>query len=143
MKRHLQSRVGPERSSPQRYWQLPEEIREELDTDDFLGALRSAIASTILGDPHLLAVSYFMMRSYPFANRLVSKLGGRRAACGAVGAAVVILSDGDVVFQPHKVYRPGLFELFDGNVLIYVHKEHELRRRGAALSRRSLRSWWT
>lgn len=39
---------------------------------------------------------------------------------------VVILSDGDVVFQPHKVYRSGLYELFQGNVLIYVHKEHEL-----------------
>ena len=38
----------------------------------------------------------------------------------------MILSDGDVVFQPHKVYRSGLYEAFDGNVLIYVHKEHEL-----------------
>jgi hypothetical protein len=40
---------------------------------------------------------------------------------------VAILSDGDVVFQPHKVYRSGLYETFDGNVLIYVHKEHELQ----------------
>jgi hypothetical protein len=40
---------------------------------------------------------------------------------------VVILSDGDVVFQPHKVYRSGLYETFNGNVLIYVHKEHELQ----------------
>jgi len=38
----------------------------------------------------------------------------------------VILSDGDVVFQPHKVERSGLFEAVDGNVLIYVHKEREL-----------------
>jgi FMN phosphatase YigB (HAD superfamily) len=39
---------------------------------------------------------------------------------------VVILSDGDVVFQPRKVERSGLFEAANGNVLIYVHKEQEL-----------------
>src|SRR5262249_33105693 len=38
----------------------------------------------------------------------------------------VILSDGDVVFQPRKVDRSGLFEAVDGQVLIYVHKEMEL-----------------
>jgi FMN phosphatase YigB (HAD superfamily) len=38
----------------------------------------------------------------------------------------VILSDGDVVFQPHKIWRSGLYDAFDGNVLIYVHKELEL-----------------
>ena len=44
----------------------------------------------------------------------------------------VILSDGDVVFQPRKVYRSGLFERFDGNVLIYIHKELELEGCGGA-----------
>ena len=39
---------------------------------------------------------------------------------------VVILSDGDVVFQPRKVERSGLFKAVDGNVLIYIHKEQEL-----------------
>ena len=39
---------------------------------------------------------------------------------------VVILTDGDVVFQPRKIERSGLFEAVDGNILIYVHKEHEL-----------------
>jgi hypothetical protein len=38
----------------------------------------------------------------------------------------VILSDGDVVFQPRKVYRSGLFEAVQGRVLIYIHKEKEL-----------------
>ena len=38
----------------------------------------------------------------------------------------VILSDGDVVFQPQKVHRSGLYETFDGEVLIYIHKEQEL-----------------
>ena len=38
----------------------------------------------------------------------------------------MILSDGDVVFQPRKVERSGLLEAVDGNVLIYAHKEQEL-----------------
>ena len=39
---------------------------------------------------------------------------------------MVICSDGDVVFQPRKIERSGLFEAVGGNVLIYVHKEQEL-----------------
>ena len=41
-------------------------------------------------------------------------------------APVVILSDGDAVFQPRKVERSGLSKAFDGHVLIYIHKEEEL-----------------
>ena len=63
---------------------------------------------------------------YPFANRLFPNSVDAVQHVGQWGQAV-ILSDGDVVFQPHKVYRSGLFELFDGNVLIYVHKEQELQ----------------
>ena len=40
---------------------------------------------------------------------------------------VVILSDGDVVFQPHKIEQSGLAEAVDHHVLIYVHKEHQLQ----------------
>ena len=65
-----------------------------------------------------------MMR-YPFANRLFP---GSIDAIKHVGqfGPVVILSDGDVVFQPRKIRRSGLFEAMAGQVLIYVHKEHEL-----------------
>ena len=38
----------------------------------------------------------------------------------------VILTDGDVVFQPRKVERSGIFEVVEGHVLIYVHKEEAL-----------------
>ena len=121
LKRHLHSHVGPERS--QRYWQRFEEIRSELGYADYLGALQRYRIDHP-HDPHLLAVSYFLMR-YPFANRLFPNSVDAVQHVGQWGRPV-ILSDGDVVFQPHKVYRSGLFELFDGHVLIYVHKEHEL-----------------
>jgi hypothetical protein len=41
-------------------------------------------------------------------------------------APVVIVSDGDVVFQPRKIERSGLWQAVDGNVLIYIYKELEL-----------------
>jgi hypothetical protein len=63
---------------------------------------------------------------YPFANRLFPNSVDAVQHVSQWGQPV-ILSDGDVVFQPHKVYRSGLFELFDGNVLIYIHKEQELK----------------
>jgi FMN phosphatase YigB (HAD superfamily) len=121
LKRHLQTEVGPERA--QRYWDFFEAIRSELGYADYLGALQR-YRLEYPRDPRLLAVSYFLMR-YPFANRLFpNSLDAVEHA--AQSGPVVILSDGDVVFQPHKVYRSGLFEAFHGNVLIYVHKEQEL-----------------
>jgi FMN phosphatase YigB (HAD superfamily) len=121
LKQHLQTEVGPERA--QRYWEFFEAIRSELGYADYLGALQR-YRIEYPRDPRLLAVSYFLMR-YPFANRLFP---GSIDAVEHVakGGTAVILSDGDVVFQPHKVYRSGLYETFQGNVLIYVHKELEL-----------------
>ena len=121
LKRHLEANVGLERA--QRYWQLFEGLRTELGYADYLGALQR-YRIEYPHDPNLLAVSYFLIR-YPFANRLFpNSIDAVRHV--AQWGPVVILSDGDVVFQPHKVYRSGLYELFEGNVLIYVHKEKEL-----------------
>jgi FMN phosphatase YigB (HAD superfamily) len=121
LKRHLQTEVGNEKA--QRYWEIFEDIRSEIGYADYLGALqRYRIEHP--RDPHLLQVSYFLL-SYPFANRLFP---GSIDAVKHVNqwGPTVILSDGDVVFQPRKVARSGLFEVFDGRVLIYVHKEMEL-----------------
>jgi FMN phosphatase YigB (HAD superfamily) len=121
LKHHLETEVGPERAH--RYWEFFEAIRSELGYADYLGALQR-YRIEYPRDPRLLAVSYFLMR-YPFANRLFP---GSIDAVEHVakGGTAVILSDGDVVFQPHKVYRSGLYETFQGNVLIYVHKELEM-----------------
>ncbi len=121
LRRHLESEVGAERAC--RYWEIFEEIRSEIGYADYLGALQR-YRIEYPHDPRLLAVSYFLMR-YPFANRLFPGSIDAVERVRQWGPAV-ILSDGDVVFQPHKVYRSGLYEVFHGNVLIYVHKEEEL-----------------
>jgi FMN phosphatase YigB (HAD superfamily) len=103
--------------------ELFEELRGELGYADYLGALqRYRIEDP--RDPKLFEVSYFMV-NYPFANRLFPESLDAVECAGRMGLPV-ILSDGDVVFQPRKIDRSGLYDLFDGHVLIYVHKELEL-----------------
>jgi hypothetical protein len=62
---------------------------------------------------------------YPFANRLYPGSLDVLERFRSWGQTV-ILSDGDVVFQPRKVERSGICEAVDGNVLIYIHKEEAL-----------------
>jgi len=119
--RHLEREVGHERQ--RRYWDIFEELRGQLGYADYLGALQRYRVENPR-DPHLLTVSLYLV-NYPFANRLYPNsldVVDRLKEWGRT----VILSDGDVVFQPRKVERSGLLEAVDRNVLIYIHKEHEL-----------------
>jgi len=121
LKRHLVREVGAERG--EEYWAIFEQLRTELGYADYLGALqRYRLAHP--HDPHLLEVSSFLV-NYPFANRLFPAsldVIDRLSTWGQT----VILSDGDVVFQPLKIERSGLFDAVKGRVLIYIHKEQEL-----------------
>jgi FMN phosphatase YigB (HAD superfamily) len=121
LKRHLEREVGLERS--QRYWAIFEQLRGELGYADYLGALQR-YRFEYPRDLRLLTVSQFMI-DYPFANRLFPNSLDVVEYVKQWGPAV-ILSDGDVVFQPRKIERSGLSDVADGNVLIYVHKEREL-----------------
>ena len=121
LQRHLSTKVG-ERSA-RRYWELFEQLRTELGYADYLGALQRYRVEQPR-DPKLLEVSYFMV-NYPFANRLFPESLDAVEHARKLGQPV-ILSDGDVVFQPRKVDRSGLYDYFEGHVLIYVHKELEL-----------------
>jgi FMN phosphatase YigB (HAD superfamily) len=121
LKQHLEKEVGHERQ--QRYWQFFEQLRAELGYADYLGALQRYRAE-YPRDPNLLTVSEFLVE-YPFANRLFPNSLDVIDYVKQFGQPV-ILSDGDVVFQPRKVRRSALFAAVDGNVLIYVHKEFEL-----------------
>jgi len=121
LKRHLETEVGQERQ--QRYWEFFEELRAELGYADYLGALQR-YRSEYPRDPHLLTVSDFLTQ-YHFANRLFPNSLDVVEHVKQYGRPV-ILSDGDVVFQPLKIRRSGLFDAVNGDVLIYVHKEFEL-----------------
>lgn len=121
LKSHLEQQVGHERQ--QCYWEFFEQLRSELGYADYLGALqRYRIAYP--RDLALLTVSRFLV-NYPFATRLYPDSLDVIDYVKQWGVPV-ILSDGDVVFQPLKIDRSGIWEAVNGNVLIYIHKEQEL-----------------
>jgi hypothetical protein len=121
LRRFLDKTVGMERSAS--YWKIFEELREELGYADYLGALQRYRINHHF-DSNLLSVSTYLI-NYPFANRLFPNSLDAVERCSKLGT-VVILTDGDVVFQPRKIERSGLFDAFAGNVLIYIHKEQDL-----------------
>ena len=121
LKQHLLQEVGPKREAL--YWTIFEQLRRELGYADYLGALQRYRLEHPR-DPHLLTVSRFLV-NYPFAERLFPQALDVVKHVKPWGGAA-ILSDGDVVFQPRKIERSGLFEAVEGHVLIYIHKEQEL-----------------
>lgn len=118
---HLDAEIGSR--GERQYWAIFEELRTQLGYVDYLGALQR-YRQEYPRDPHLLTLSRFLL-NYPFAERLFPQA---REVVRHVSqwAQAVILSDGDVVFQPRKIDRSGLFEVVEGHVLIYIHKEKEL-----------------
>jgi FMN phosphatase YigB (HAD superfamily) len=121
LKQYLEGEVGHARE--QLYWTIFEQLRTELGYADYLGALQR-YRMEHPRDPHLLTVSRFLL-DYPFADRLFPGTLDVIKHLKQWGK-VAILSDGDVVFQPRKIERSGLFKVVDENVLIYIHKEQEM-----------------
>jgi len=121
LKRHLEREFGA--TTRDRYWAILEALFVELGYRDYLGALQRYRVEH-LKDVHLMSMSSYLV-DYPFADRLYPGALDVIERLRTLGPTV-ILSDGDVVFQPRKVERSGIWEAVDGNVLIYIHKEDEL-----------------
>src|SRR5262245_10894764 len=121
LKRHLEREFGA--ASRDRYWAILEALFVELGYRDYLGALQR-YRTEHPRDVHLMTMSSYLV-DYPFANRLYPGALDVLERFRTWGPTV-ILTDGDVVFQPRKVERSGIFEAVDGHVLIYIHKEEAL-----------------
>ncbi len=119
--RHLAREFGA--AERDRYWAIFETLRHELGYADYLGALQRYRLGAV-NDPALLQMSSFLV-DYPFTDRLYPGALETIAHLRRWGPTV-ILSDGDVVFQPLKVQRSGLWGAVEGRVLIYIHKEEML-----------------
>jgi FMN phosphatase YigB (HAD superfamily) len=121
LSRQLEVEGGPEcRDS---YWAIFEQLRAELGYADYLGALQRYRVQ-FPRDLRVLVISEYLV-NYPFAERLYPSTLDVITHIEQLGK-VILLTDGDVVFQPRKIHRSGLFDAVDGNVLIYIHKEEEL-----------------
>jgi FMN phosphatase YigB (HAD superfamily) len=106
-----------------RYWEIFGRLREQLGLADYLGSLQ-AFRDGLDDRPELLAMSQFVLE-YPFAARLFPRALEAVAHLAAFGRPVV-LSDGDIVFQPRKIQRSGIWDAVEGRVMIYLHKERVL-----------------
>jgi FMN phosphatase YigB (HAD superfamily) len=118
MRAHIAQEFGTEEHD--RYWDLYTARFAEVGYADYLGAVQ-LFRLGALNDPKMLLLGDWML-NYRFADRLYPQ------ALEAVRhlqqwGKVVLLSDGDAVFQPRKVQQSGLWDAVDGRVLIYVHKE--------------------
>ena len=125
LQHHLEREIGA--ANARQYWKIFEALRIELGYADYLGALqryRSAAEQVQGDDPRLLRMSTFLI-DYPFADRLYPRVLDVVRRLSRFGPTV-ILSDGDVVFQPRKVLRSGLWDAACARVLIYIHKEQML-----------------
>lgn len=121
---HLEREFGPENRD--RYFEIFEALRKELGYADYLGALQRYRlgGGGGMNDPRLLQMSSYLV-DYPFSDRLYAGALDVIEHLGTWGSTV-ILSDGDVVFQPRKIQRSGLWGAVGGRVLIYIHKERML-----------------
>src|SRR5215216_4581012 len=121
LRRYLMREVGA--ASAEKYFEIFEQLRAELGYADYLGALqRYRVAYP--RDPCLLAISSYLV-NYPFANRLFPGSLDVLEGLTPLGPTV-ILTDGDVVFQPRKIERSSLGAAVEGRILVYIHKEREL-----------------
>jgi FMN phosphatase YigB (HAD superfamily) len=118
---HMEREFGP--VSRDRFWAIQEQLFEELGYRDYLGALQRFRVEHPY-ERHLVTAANYLV-DYPFADRLYPGALDVLRKLRTWGRTV-ILSDGDVVFQPRKVDRSGIFKVVDGHVLIYVHKEDAL-----------------
>ena len=106
-----------------RYRELYEALRKEHGYADYLAPLQR-MRRDFEDDPDLLGMSGFLL-DFPFAELVYPGVDAALQAIAPRGTAV-ILSDGDIVFQPRKIRRAGLWDAVQGRVLVYVHKERML-----------------
>jgi FMN phosphatase YigB (HAD superfamily) len=118
---HLVAALGV--TGQQRYRMLYDAHRVATGYADYLAPLQR-LRDDFVADPDLLRLSGFLL-DYPFADRVYPGALDCIAALGH-SAVAVILSDGDVVFQPRKIQRAGLWDAVQGRVHVYLHKEHML-----------------
>jgi FMN phosphatase YigB (HAD superfamily) len=121
LKEHLERAFG--RAAREGYWSILEDLFAELGYRDYIGALQR-YRSQHPREVELLSMSSFLI-DYPFADRLYPGALAVLKRLRSLGSTV-LLSDGDVVFQPRKIEQAGLSDAVDGRVLIYIHKEEAL-----------------
>lgn len=107
----------------QRYWSIYAQRRDQLGYADYLGTLQT-FRDGANDAPELLLMSQFIL-DYPFHERVYPRALEALGHLRHLGTTAII-TDGDVVFQPRKVQRSGLWDAVEARVLITLHKERRI-----------------
>jgi len=118
---HLRTLLGDE--GAEGFWATYEQVRHEQDVVDYPLTVKRWDDEN--HDPQRAKQIAQFLDSIPFGDYLYPHAMDAIAHMKSFGT-VVILSDGDQVFQRRKIKNSGLEAAVDDNVLIYVHKEDEL-----------------
>ncbi|MBN8727523.1 MAG: HAD family hydrolase [Xanthomonadales bacterium] len=106
----------------QRYARIYDERRQRLGYADYLGSIQ-ALRAGLEHDPALPELSRFVL-DYPFTDLFHP---GAPGVLAELAGPCAIVSDGDIVFQPHKIRRSGLWDAVDGRVMVCLHKQDAIR----------------
>jgi len=122
---HLRAEVGP--ALTDRFWELYEQARKESEVVNIPLALARLREQTPLSD--LDQQTYLHIHSlfdnYPFFKALYPHTLETLHYLRTLGLTVIV-SDGDMSFQPEKIFLSYLAEAVEGRVLIYTHKQQHL-----------------
>jgi FMN phosphatase YigB (HAD superfamily) len=122
---HLEVELGPKLT--ERFWDIYEQARKERGVVDIplsLQRLREATPLSELDEQTFHHVQS-IFDNYPFFNALYPHTLETLQHLRTMGLTVIV-SDGDQLFQPEKIFRSDLAETVEGRVLIYTHKQQHL-----------------
>ncbi len=123
---HLRVEIGPKLTD--RYWELYEQARHESGVVNIPLALARLRQQTPLAemDEQTYLHVHSLFDNYPFFKALYTQALETLHYLRTLGLTVIV-SDGDCVFQPEKIFDSNLAEAVEGRVLIYVHKQQHLQ----------------
>lgn len=107
----------------ERFWQLYEASRHAEGTVDFPATV--ARLRPEIGDA-LAEQVWSLIWDYPFTERLFPESLAVLTHLWEIGATVGVVSDGDPIYQPHKIQASGVTAAVHGNVQTYIHKQQHL-----------------
>lgn len=114
--------LGPRMDA--RFWQLYEIVRKELDVIDFYDQFRR-LRIEFPDETARIDQAVDAIASWDFAPRMYPRALDTVKHLKTMGTPIVV-SDGDPVFQPTKIWKCGVTQAVDGRVFIFVHKEKYL-----------------
>jgi FMN phosphatase YigB (HAD superfamily) len=122
---HLEVELGPKLT--ERFWDIYEQARKERGVVDIPLSLRRLREETPLSelDEQTFHHVQSIFDNYPFFNALYPHTLETLRHLRTMGLTVIV-SDGDQLFQPEKIFRSDLAETVEGRVLIYTHKQQHL-----------------